>query len=160
MPNNLTETQQTYGLFWEQLKEYLEAEGSTIVLNTPKPQYNNDISISRGSVYLVLAISKRKQQKSVEIYLGNPEFNKEFFNQLHADKDAIKKELGLDVVFNGGGLPSNQRARIIYEEFSFDPEDEKNWGRHNKWFKETAENFYSVFIPRLNKIVIDLGIQY
>ena len=111
------------------------------------------------AVYLVLAISKRKQQKSVEIYLGNPEFNKEFFNQLHADKDAIKKELGLDVVFNGGGFQVINGQELYMKNF-LDPEDEKNWGRHNKWFKETAENFYSVFIPRLNKIVIDLGIQY
>ena len=156
-------TKEQYHRFWKHLAKYLEDNGSRLLINNPKAKGHYEIPISRGSVYIKLIITSKvteeedNKNKRVEIYLGNNKYVEDFFNRLKKDELEIKDELGIDIVFDGSQSHRCKRGRFEYKEF-FDVWDEKTWDKECKWFKETAEVFYTVFKPRLDTIAQELGL--
>ncbi len=157
MPKKISENDEIYGLYWEQFVEYLE--GNKLKLRTnkkrpdPRPQYNYDINVAPKGVYgvcIALTLSTTKERRSVEIYLGNNKTKDALFKFLKEDKKAIEKALGLDLQWIK--IPGTKRARIVHEEYNYQPEYERNWDECNKWFKETIEKFDHVFISRLENM--------
>ena len=157
MPNNPTETQENYGLFWEKLAKYLKDKGSRLIIDNPQSREYRNIKTDYGSIYLKLIISRRNNKKSIEVYLDNPVYNKEIFNQLQKDEQAIKQELGVDISipFDGRELPRCKRGRIVYKQ-PFYLMDKTEWDEECKWFKDMIAKFDEVFTPRLEKITQDL----
>ncbi len=157
MPKNLTETQETYLRFWQQFAKYLEANSSRFSIKTTTYKGWHNFSIVSGGGCIALTISKKLQENGVEIYLGYPEYKKEFFKRLKKNAPIIENDLGSDIALVWKPLEDKKRARIVHRK-PFDPMDETDWQRQFAWFEKTAENFYRVFIPHLDKIARELGL--
>ncbi len=154
---------ETYLRFWQQFAKYLEDEGTTLPITTPRSQGNYDIKIDLkhgGIYYIVLAIRKTKKEKSVVIFVGNHEYSKDFFNLLKKEKEEIKEKFDIDVIFSKENFPETRRTGIEHKEkFYFGDEKNSDWDELNKWFKETAEKFDEFFTRRLNEIETDLKLK-
>ena len=145
-----SETETTYGRYWQQLAKYLEDAGTRLRINNPQPYGYHNLRIAPRGITITITISKNNQQNIVEIYLSNPSYKTAFFNLLLEDKEAIESELGF--VLDWRELPQKKSARIMFIKSNIDPTDEKNWAKQNIWFKDMIEKFDRVFTHRANAL--------
>jgi hypothetical protein len=87
-----------------------------------------------------LTQNSQKQYVGCEIYIRN---DKELYDQLFKNKDAIEKELGFELEWME--LPDANASRIIITHKG-DPRNRDKWQEYNEWLLKTADLFARVFI--------------
>ena len=87
----LTETKLQQLDFWTKFKSFVRGRDTRIRLQTPSPQHWYNVSIGSSDAHVALTVNSREDLLGCEIYINR---NKDLFNFLQQQKDAIEKEIG------------------------------------------------------------------
>jgi len=147
----LSETKSLYMEFWTGFRDYCRAQGETFSLQSPRPQHWYTVSIGRSGFSISLTASTMHSRLGCELYLRGPSA-KQSFRALKNGQQDIEAVLG---TLNWQELPEKQDCRIVDYLKDFDPRQRGDWDRGFGWMKKRAEEFRSVFAPRVRTISLD-----
>jgi len=134
--------------FWEELGEFIRSKGSSLPLRKPLPQHWYDIAIGRSNFNLALSINTRLNRVGCELYMSGP-LAKQAFTLLQADKEAIERELDLNLEWQL--LEGKEASRIAaYQQGSISNQIQRD--ELKDWLYATAERFHRVFAPRVKAL--------
>lgn len=77
--------------FWTKFKEFAKEENVNIRNRSPRPQHWFDVSVGSADCHIALTLNTREDSLGCEIYIDK---NKELYQHLLNEKDAIETELG------------------------------------------------------------------
>jgi hypothetical protein len=144
----LSETKSLYMEFWSGFRDYCRAQGETFSLQTPRPQHWYTVSIGRSGFSISLTTSTMHNRIGCELYLRGPTA-KQSFKRLKEGQREIEAALG---ALDWQELPEGQDCRIVDYLKDFDPRNRSEWERGFRWLKKRAEEFRSIFGPRVRAI--------
>ncbi|HCR86086.1 MAG TPA: DUF4268 domain-containing protein [Alphaproteobacteria bacterium] len=144
-----SETKQMQYKFWTKFSEYLKETGSKMKPQRPGYQHWLTFTVGRSYFHINALLSTREERIGVDLYLGEPEYAKHFFNILKEDKEKIEAEIGSALDWKE--LPEKRASRIILTS-DMNPSDESNWSSQFKWLKDTLEKFDSAFRNRIKNL--------
>jgi len=147
----LSETKSLYMEFWTGFRDYCRAQGETFSLQSPRPQHWYTVSIGRSGFSISLTASTMHSRLGCELYLRGPSAKQSFRALKNGQKD-IEAVLG---TLDWQELPEKQDCRIADYLKDFDPRQRGDWHRGFGWMKKRAEEFRSVFAPRVRTISLD-----
>jgi hypothetical protein len=148
----LTQTKLKQLEFWDGLKEYAKKINSELRFQKSGPQHWINQSIGSSEAHIALTINSREHLFGVELYIPN---NKELYNRLYAQKDAIENEIGGKLEWME--LPEKKASRIKLS-YGGNFENQSEWESHFGWLIQTAEEFRRVF-PKYIKVDGEHAIQ-
>lgn len=134
--------------FWEEVRDYIKSEQSTLRLRQPPAQHWYEIAIGRSSFHVSLTVNTQLERVGCELYLYGGQA-KQAFDLLAADKEIIEKELGCAVEWQR--LEGKEACRIIaYRDGSiYNPIQRQEL---KGWLHLSAERFQKVFAPRVKAL--------
>ena len=147
----LSETKSLYMEFWTGFRDYCRAQGETFSLQSPRPGHWYTVSIGRSGFSISLTASTMHSRLGCELYLRGPSA-KQSFRALKNGQQDIEAVLG---TLDWQELPEKQDCRIVDYLKDFDPRQRGDWDRGFGWMKKRAEEFRSVFAPRVRTISLD-----
>ncbi len=133
--------------FWTQFIEYAKSKQSTLRIRKANPQHWYTISIGSSKSSLSLIIDTKNNQFRCELYIAN---SKETYQGLLLQKDAISSKLEYEVEWME--LPGKKASRI-QTVFETEVTNTDIWEKGFAWLMKAAEDFQSVFAPRLKKML-------
>jgi hypothetical protein len=134
--------------YWTAFIDYLHEHDSTIKTGKPHSWHYFPIPIGRSYVMLNALVYARDKKVATQLYFHGPNAKK-YFSQIWAEKDAIEKEIGANLVWDD--KPPSSRSIVLFK----DNEDIKNtesWPEQHKWLFEKLEVFYKVFAGRVKNL--------
>ena len=147
----LSETKSLYMEFWTGFRDYCRAQGEMFSLQSPRPQHWYTVSIGRSGFSISLTASTMHSRLGCELYLRGPNA-KQSFRVLKKSQQDIEAVLG---TLDWQELPEKQDCRIVDYLKDFDPRQRGDWDRGFGWMKKRAEDFRSVFAPRIRVVSLD-----
>lgn len=129
--------------FWTQLRAYSEMGKRDIKLQAPRPQHWLNFSIGSGSAHVSLTINMPKQLLGCELWIAH---NKELFQYLLKDKEAIEREVGAALEWRD---TEGLACRIIQTTGGFDISQEAEYEKHFEWLLQRADAFRKAFSGRI-----------
>jgi hypothetical protein len=115
------------------------------------PRHWYGISIGRSRFDLSLTVKSLHQTLGCELYLRGPTA-KQSFKRLKEGQKQIEAALG---PLDWQELPEGQDCRIVDSLKNFDPRNRSEWEKGFSWLKNRAEEFRSVFGPRVKALPFD-----
>ena len=73
--------------------------------------------------------------------------------QLYEDRDAIERELGMELEWNPN---PNAKDKIVRVRRQVDFAKRAQWDNHIDWLVESIEQFLKVFGPRIRELELDV----
>lgn len=131
--------------FWEQFRAYTEEKKSPLKIQKPSPQHWLNISVGSRHGHISLTLNSFDEAIRTELYIPD---NKEVFEFLFKQKDAIEKELGMKLEWME--LPGKKASRIKIETSGL-IDSTNEWEQYFAWLKDNAEKFQKVFGRYLKK---------
>jgi len=147
----VSDTKSLYLEFWTGFRDFCRAEGETFSLQTPRPQHWYTVRIGRSGFSLSLTVSTMHNRLGCELYLRGPTA-KQAFRLLKEQQSDIESHLGQ---VDWRELPEGQDCRIVDTFSDFDPRNRSDWERGFRWLKKRAEEFKTVFAPRVRALSLD-----
>ncbi len=144
----LSETKSLYLEFWTGFRDYCRTHGEAFSLQTPRPQHWYTVSIGRSGFSISLTASTMHGRLGCELYLRGPNA-KQAFRTLKNSQKEIEAALG---TLDWQELPEKQDCRIVDHLKDFDPRNRASWDRGFTWMKKRAEEFRTVFAPRVRAL--------
>lgn len=138
--NKLSETNLRQLDFWTEFNIYMSENNPGFKSRKPQPQHWYDIAIGSSQAYISLTISLTKNFIRSELYIPN---NKELFKKLNNEKDAIEKELGLNLEWNE--LPNNKASSVSIRKTVPRIKDKETWRTCFAWYAEIVNKCTVVF---------------
>ncbi len=132
--------------YWASFAEYLKQKRSTFRIQQSKRGNVVGFAIGRAGARIVAIISTEQRRIGVALYL-NRDSDKAAFRALHAQKEAIEKEIGEGLDWQE--LPGQKRSRINLYKDQENPADESNREQQYAWLLARMERFRAAFVPRL-----------
>lgn len=135
--------------YWQNLKEYMEANKSFLKMQSPLPQHWTNIAIGRSYFHLSATISSRSKTLSIWLNIVGDQA-KENFNKLY--KLAYERSL-LEVDSNllWDKMDGRKMSAVILKTTgNFTHKSE--WANQFKWYKENLERFANYFKPLIEKL--------
>ncbi|HCJ14148.1 MAG TPA: hypothetical protein DHV77_02575 [Erysipelotrichaceae bacterium] len=85
----------------------------------------------------------------IQLYLGisDESINKEAFDYLMQNKEAIEKQLGVQLSWFRSD--ENKASWIVYEKNNVSMKNEEDWATITEFFSIWSNEFYDVFVPML-----------
>lgn len=147
----LSETKSLYMEFWTGFRDYCRAQGEVFSLQSPRPQQWYTVSIGRSGFSISLTASTVHSRLGCELYIGGLTA-KQSFRALKNDQKEIETALG---TLEWQELPEKRASRIVDYLKDFDPRNRGDWDRGFGWMKKRAEDFRSIFGPRVRALSLD-----
>lgn len=135
----VTETKLRQLKFWDALREHAKQQQRKIRFQKSYPQHWTVISIGSSEAHVSITINSRENIFGVELYIQD---NKELFAYLLSQKEAIERELGLQLEWME--LPEKKASRIKIS-YPGNFEREEKWETHCSWILDVVEKFQAVF---------------
>ena len=151
----LSETKSLYMEFWTGFRDYCRSHGETFSLQTPRPQHWYTVSIGRSGFSISLTASTMHGRLGCALYLRGPSA-KHSFRALKNGQTEIESALG---PLDWQELPEKQDCRIVDYLKDFDPRSRVEWDRGFGWMKKRADEFRSVFAPRIRGLSVDAEVE-
>lgn len=145
--SNLSETKKSHLDFWNGFKEFMDSEGTDLRMRTPNPRHWYSIAVGRSQFNISLTTNTQSNVVCSEIYIRGSNAKKAFA-MLMQEKEEIEKQLG---ELDWQELPDGQDCRIK-KVTNGCTKNRDEWPTLHVWLKENAENFYSVFSPRIKNM--------
>ena len=118
-------------------------------LRTPRPQHWYTMAVGHSKFHISLTTNTQAKRIGCEIYIRG-ENAKKAFSMLQQDKAIIEAELG---ELDWQELPEGQDCRIKQHRDG-DSKNRSEWPELHQWLKDRSEAFYTVFSPRIKKLVL------
>jgi hypothetical protein len=151
----LSDTKRLYLEFWSAFRDFCAATGTAggtpLQLRQPWPRHWYGISIGRSQFDLSLTVKSLHQTLGCELYLRGTTA-KQSFKRLKDGQKEIEAALG---PLDWQELPEGQDCRIADSLKNFDPRNRSEWEKGFSWLKKRAEEFRSVFGPRVKALTFD-----
>lgn len=148
--SELTGTRSLQLAYWAALGNVLVAKRGPLGRERkPQPQSWMAYSIGRTGFSVNAVMVRPKRQVRAELYMSNPNA-KAFFHLLHAQKDAVEKELGYTLDWEE--LPEGKDTRISVSLNDSDPENEADWSRQHEWLAARLNGFHRAFASRVRAL--------
>ena len=146
-----TETKLSQLEFWSAFVEYGKSLRSPVSFRKPRPQHWYSLAIGRSRFHLSLTANTRLHRIGCELYIRHPQYSKQAFALLFAQKDAIESELG---PLDWQELPHRRDCRIVHYHAA-DIDDRTKWPEQHAWLLERLQAFRRVFADRAR--ALELG---
>lgn len=134
----LTDTKIQQLDFWKKFKSYVVERDSKIRLQTPRPQHWYSISMGSSGVHVSLTINSRENLFGCEIHISR---DKELFNFLKGQKEAIEREIGEEAEWIDAAVAS----RVLIRKEASGVFDQKEAELYYAWLYEKTILFQRVF---------------
>lgn len=147
---DLTETRLKQREYWKAFNNVLTTTAGPVGGNKkPQPQSWMGYSVGRSNFTLSAVMLRQSDQIRAELYLSGTNA-KAYFWLLHAQKDAITKELGYELKWEE--LPEGQDSRICVYRDDADPENTGDWPRQHAWLAQRLNDLHRVFSNRVKEL--------
>ncbi|MCG3158891.1 MAG: hypothetical protein DKINENOH_05538 [bacterium] len=134
--------------FWEEVRDYIKAQQSSLPLRQPRPQHWYEISIGRSYFSLSLTVNTQLERVGCELYIHGAQA-KRAFDLLGQQKTAIEKELDQNVEWQR--LEEREACRIVaYKDGSIYDTTQRQ--ELKSWLYSTAERFHRAFSQRVKAL--------
>ena len=139
--------------YWTGLNTALNAAGGPVSGNRkPQPQSWLAYRIGRAGFNLAGVMIRPKNQIRAELYISG-DLAKAYFRLLHAQKDAIEKDIGHALEWEE--LPEGRDCRISSYLNNIKPEDEAAWPTQHAWLAKELNAMYRAFSDRVTALNAD-----
>ncbi len=108
--------------FWTSFNEVLIENGKPFNPRKPSTDHWYSIALGTSNAYLSIILVNKESYIGIEVYVNN---NKELFDALYEQKDAIEKEIGL--TFEWNRLDNKKASRIVYKIDGLNFDDHSNY---------------------------------
>jgi hypothetical protein len=145
-PSNLRSLQQEY---WQNLKDYMEENGSSVRMRVAQPKSWSDISLGRRDFYLALGMNTQTRLLVIWLVIIGSSAKNCFDKLYKSSYEASLKDISREIKWDR--MEGRLRCAVILEK----PADFRNkseWRQQFEWFKENIEKYVIFFKPRLNNI--------
>ena len=109
-------------------------------------------AIGRVGVSLSPTANVRAQSISLRVYFRARQGGVSMLEQLYEDRDAIERELGMELEWNPN---PNAKDKIVRVRRKVDFAKRAQWENHMDWLVESIEQFLKVFGPRIRELELD-----
>ena len=146
----LTDTRQKQLAYWTLWRERLDAAPGNYRSRKPAPQHWLDFSIGRSDYWVSATLNAAERRAGIELNMRNKPDNKQNFEVLLADKEAIEAAFGQPLLW----MPLNGKksSRVAMYRTNVDPLDEANWPDLLDWMQETFDRFQKTFKRRIRDL--------
>ncbi|NWG75506.1 MAG: DUF4268 domain-containing protein [Rubrivivax sp.] len=146
----MTPTKQLQLRFWTALVQYIEAHKLPLKPQKALPQSWLVVNtIGRSGFHVAATANSREARLGAEFYIYHPE-SKAIFAKLHAQREAIEKQLGF--VPEWQELPERHACRITVFRPNSDLADESAWPAYCAWLADKLVSLSSVFPARVKEL--------
>lgn len=144
-------TKQLHLDLWNAVKEYITERGTSLRLQSPRPQHWYSIAVGRSGFQLSLTANTTEKRIGCELYMSGPDA-KRAFRLLEKQKAEIEKELNGRLEWKY--LEGRIACRIVQYEKG-DTNNRAEWPRILSWFKDRAEAFHRTFSQRVQQLELE-----
>jgi hypothetical protein len=137
--SKLTPTKLYQFELWNKFKEFAQAHNQNLSFTKTYPQHWYNFSIGGSGCHVALTVNTRAKEFACELYIPD---DKELFDFLLSKKDAIEKELGINLDWQR--LPEETKASRIKIAKKFDivgNADFSKYGEAFSWLEKNVDNF-------------------
>lgn len=133
--------------FINQFIIYAKEQNSKLRLGRAQPTTPSyySIAIGNSNAGIAIKINRKKNIIAADLYF----FNKEAYNSIYEDKEAIEKEYGKSLKWDD---KPELKGAIISDQISADMEKEDKWPEYFKWILKVSESYQTIFLKRLKEI--------
>ncbi len=136
--------------FWEETLKQLRVDGITLYQNiSPRDAYGFNASSGTKSCCYRIGFSKDGPHVEIRLQRSEASENKQFFDQLYSQKDAIEAEFGAE--FDWRRMDDKKSSRIIYAK-SFDGFNREVWPEMISWLSAHIQKLEATFSERLSRL--------
>ena len=134
--------------FWTMFRNSLLEQKVLQSAQSPRPQYWFNVSLGRANVHLSCIADTSRGRVGIRVYLSN-KIADAALPQLEADRQAIEKEIGENLIWN----PTPDKLdKIILLDREADLDDHSKWGEYIAWLVDKVAKFKKAFGPRVVKL--------
>ena len=147
---NFTERQLQNKKYWTGLCEHLERRNSCLQRPTVNTSHYRDLQIGiKGFSLRARQTIKRKEISAALVMRGANAIGR--FYALRVQEEDIEKDFGDKLEW---WARAKSEKRVAFRNQEADPTDEKDWHNQHEWLVNTLEKLYTVFRPRLGKLMM------
>lgn len=142
---DLTETKKLQYEYWTAFREYISAHSKVIKSQKPLPQHWTNFAIGRSYFHMSALVNTWDKKIAVVLVITGHNA-KIHFRLLHADRDAIEKEVGCKLDWREN---PEKKESSIRNSVDMDPTRIESWPQQHEWLLKKLESFRAVFGPRI-----------
>lgn len=147
----LSSTKLDQQAFWQEMRDYIKANGSAMSPRKPLPQHWYEMAIGRANFNISLTVNTDLNRIGCELWMSG-EKAKQAFSQLQANLTDIESEFGQPLEWQP--LEGKIGCRIaIHRDASI--HDVAQRAEARAWLYEMAVRFHKVFAARVKAIRLD-----
>jgi hypothetical protein len=144
-----TDTKLLQQEYWQGLKDFMEAEKSSVKMQNPLPQHWTNIAIGRSNFHLSASVNSR--DSSINIWLNimgeQAKENYDKLNELAYENSFI--EVHKDLVWD---KMDGRKMSAVMLKAPGDFTDRNDWNIQFEWFKDNLERYTKYFKPKVAKL--------
>ncbi len=149
--SELTETQKLHLDFWTQLRQFMDARGSSIHIQKPSKDHWTNVAIGRSYFTLVVLNGMRDKFSELHLTVWGPHA-KTFFHLLQQQhRETIEASLG---PLEWRELPNAKESQVALRR-SANPTGRSTWPELNEWLASNIERWGEVFRPIVKSLDAD-----
>ena len=131
--------------YWQGLRNLLLERKSKVRPQKAQPQSWTTFALGRSGTWLGACVNSQKKAVWAEFCCNGPP-GKVWFDELHAQKEAIEKEFGQPLSWQR--LDDKKQSRIAIYREGADPTDQSDWSAQHTWLVAQLECMREVFQQR------------
>ncbi len=147
---NLTKRQLQNKKYWTELCEYLERRDSCLKMPTANTSHYRDLQIGIKGFSLRARQTIKHKEISASLVMRGANAIGHFY-ALRVQEEEIEKDFGDKLEW---WAKTKSEKRVGFRNQDADPTDEKDWHNQHEWLVDMLEKFYTVFRPRLEKLMV------
>lgn len=132
--------------FWTQMNTYIEESGVKLAARKPNYDHWYDFKLGSSKYHLTVNLLDGENKIRVALWISN---DKEIFDSLHANKEAIESVCGTSLEWDRKDLQKASWVADYITGFSYD--DQSNWLELQKSVINKVVNFQQALKPYLGK---------
>ena len=142
--NDLTKTESERLAFWTMFNDAVIAKGKPFNVRKPPITHWYDVVSLKSGAHIAVDLVNKESSIVIELYISN---NKDLFDRLHAEKDAIEAAFGAG--FDWRRLDHRKASRILYKIPGLDFDDHSNYPVLMETIINTVVKMRKVFAERM-----------
>lgn len=141
-----TDTKLLQRVYWQALKEFMEAKKSFVRMQNPSLQHWTNIAIGRSNFHLSAAVNSRDNSINIALNIVGEQAKENFEKLYNAAYENSLTEVSKELIWDK--MDGKKMCAVILKAPG-DFTDRKDWNHQFDWFKNNLEKFTTYFKPKV-----------
>ena len=132
--------------YWSSLKEFMEAQRSSVRMQNPLPQHWTNIAIGRSYFNLSATVNSRDNSINIWLNIMGTDAKEKYDKLYEAAYENSFSEVNNNLIWDR--MEGRKMSAVMLKTIG-DFTDKKDWENQFQWFNVNLENFIKYFKPKI-----------